>query len=204
MSNKIIKNIAITKSFFDSSLLNNREGQTINRLIISLLNKNNCNVVQTVLGVDIGYNPISSNSGMANYYYLKKNDIKDSQICIFEASRFSPSLLLELINSANSKKPTLVLINKNSKDVNATEYKLFEEEYPYISVQEYTSEELDQIIKNFIELSKKMVPNARFTVRLSETMDNYLERLKLELNCSSKNEAVIKILEKSMQEQGII
>jgi len=35
-------------------------------------------------------------------------------------------------------------------------------------------------------------------------MDEYLDKMKLELGCSSKNEVVIKILEKTMQEEGII
>lgn len=204
MSNKNLKSISITKSFFDSSLLNNREGQQINKKIISLLNKNNCNVVQTVLGVDIGYNPISSKSGMANYYYLKLNDIKDSQISVFEASNSSASLILEIIGSANNKKPTLVLINAQTNNVNSAEYRLLEKEYPYISVAEYNNDELEEIISNFIERSKRMVPNTRFTVRLSQIMDEFLDKMKLELGCSSKNEVVIKILEKTMQEEGII
>ena len=200
MSNKIINSPVIT-SFFDSSLPQTKDNQEKNKEIISLLNKFKCNVIQTVIGVDISFADMPSSSGISNYFQLKSNDIKEADICVFEMSIITPSIMLEFIDAINNRKPVLIIYDKNICNPKTCEYSLLEEYSSYVTVCESSQDDLASSIGKYIANSVKLMPVNRFTVRLNSVLSAYLEKLKPELNCSSKNDVVVKILEKMIKEE---
>jgi hypothetical protein len=198
MSNKN-QNLPVITSFFDSNLPLNKDNQQRNIEIISLLNKNKCNVIQTVIGVDISFADMPSSSGVANYFQLKVKDIKDSDLCVFEMSIITPTIMMEFIEAINSRKAVLVIYDSDISNSKKQEYAIFSEYSSYVTVCDSASKDFGLVVANFIENSVKLMPVNRFTVRLNAVLSDYLEKLKPDLNCNSKNDVVIKILEQMMQ-----
>jgi len=176
----------IIKAFFESSSNDSKQ----NLEIISLLNKHNCNVMQTVMGSDLNYVPDSSKKASINIFSGKIKDIVDCDVFICEIKENSPSLFFLIFEALDRKKPVLALY-KEGGSVNES---WLNQKYNVFYLEKYNKENLEEIIKNFLSIVQKKLLTSRFTIRLNEELCNYTDYLKTKYGCSSRNDVIFKLL----------
>lgn len=186
-------NKKIIKAFFDSSNKNNSD----NLEIISLLNKYNCNVVQTVIGADLNYTVGDSGAkASVNVFSNKVKDIIDCDVFICEISKNIPSLFFLIFEALDRKKPVLALY-KDGQDLNEA---WLNQKYELLKLEKYENGNVEEIISNFLNFAYKKFPTSRFTVRLNDELCGYIDYLKPKLGCSSRNDVILKLLDNMKKE----
>ena len=186
-------NKKVIKAFFESSIKDDNK----NLKIISLLNKHNCNVMQTVIGTDLNY-PSGSTGDKAsvNIFGDKIKDIVDSNVFICEISDITPSLLSLIFEGINRKKPVLALYKKGT----LPNEEWLSEKYPLLKLKEYEEGDLEEIISEFLDFAHRKLLTSRFTIRLNEELCDYTDYLKSRFGCSSRNEVILKLLDDMREE----
>lgn len=187
----------IITAYFDS-LPATRKAEKNCLKIISLLNKHGCNVIQTVIGTELNHAGIQGPKAAANIYSLKLEDIQKADIFICEMSNPSPTLAIEVWEALRLLKPTLVLYFEQSPSRPDTAF--LGNPSRLLSVEIYNKDDLEEKIRRFLKRAQRRIVGNRFTVRLTKEINEYLEFLKVKLSCSSKNEVVMKILERLINE----
>lgn len=187
----------IVTAYFDS-LPATRKAERNCLKIISLLNKHGCNVTQTVIGTELSYTEIQGPKAATNIYSLKLKDIQKADIFVCEMSNLSPTLAIEVWEALRLLKPTLVLYFEQSSSRPDTAF--LGSPSKLLTVEIYNKNDLEEKIKRFLKKAQRRIVGNRFTVRLTKEMNEYLEFLKVKLRCSSKNEVVMKILERLINE----
>ncbi len=189
------KNKKIIKAFFDSSNKNNNE----NLEIISLLNKYNCNVVQTVIGADLNYTiGGSGDKASLNIFSNKVKDIIDCDVFICDISKNTPSLFFLIFEALDRKKPVLALY-KDEQELDET---WLNQKYDLLKLEKYDNKNLENIISDFLNFAYKRFPTSRFTVRLNDELCDYIDHLKPKLGCSSRNDVILKLLDNTQKEDA--
>jgi hypothetical protein len=176
----------IIKAFFESSSNDSKQ----NLEIISLLNKHNCNVIQTVMGSDLNYVPDASKKASTNIFSSKIKDIIDCDVFICEITENTPSLFFLIFEALDRKKPVLALY-KEETNINED---WLNQKYDIFYLEGYNKENLEGIIKNFLSTVQKKLLTSRFTIRLNEELCNYTDYLKTKYGCSSRNDVIFKLL----------
>jgi len=190
----------ILKVYFDSDPIYDQEKEKLFQKIIGLLNKNNCNVVQTIIGVDLGFIDFYGKKAADNLFASKIKDIVDNDIFICEISTITPMLSFEIFEALNLKKPVLALYQESPSYI--PDISLLGNPSPLLTLTNYNYDNLEPKIIEFIKKAGNQIPIDRFTVRLSKDLGTYLDHLKTKMDCSSKNEVIIKIIEKFKNEEG--
>jgi hypothetical protein len=188
-----MKKEKILKAYFDNSSRRVNGAERTNTIIIDLLNKYGCNVIQTTMGTDITYSENVGDKASVNIFLAKRNDNRVADVLVYEVSDMSVVNWYMIFEAIQNRKPVLALFRSNT--LSKTEIQFLETVSEYIYPREYTEEDLDAIVREFIGSSKRKIPSSRFTVRLSEDLDELVEQLKNEYDCSSKNDTIIRILE---------
>lgn len=188
----------IIKVYFDSNFSRNGKDEIIIQKIITLLNKFNCNVVQTLIGVDLGYLENQGKKAAGNIYNSKLKDIIDNEIFVCDISFPSVTLSFEIFEALKLKKPVLALYH--DKSLFPPDIAFLGNPSPLLFLSSYNEDSLESIIENFLKNAKNKIPIDRFTVRLSKEISDYLNFLKITNNCSSKNEVLVNLLEKMISE----
>ncbi len=187
------KNKKIIKAFFDSSSQNDNE----NLEVVSLLNKYNCNVVQTVIGADLNYTIGGSGAKASiNIFSNKVKDIIDCDVFICEISKNTPSIFFLIFEALDRKKPVLALY-REGQDPNEG---WLNQKYDLLKLEPYDSKNLEDIISNFLSFAYKKFPTSRFTVRLNDELCGYIDYLKPKLGCSSRNDVILQLLDNMKKE----
>jgi hypothetical protein len=176
----------IIKAFFESSINDSKE----NLKIISLLNKYNCNVMQTVIGSDLNYVPDSSKKASINVFSDKIKDIVDSDVFICEVSENTPSLFFLIFEALDRKKPVLALY----KEGTTIKENWLNEKYDVFYLEEYNEENLEEKISEFLKIVQGKLLTSRFTIRLNDELCKYTDYLKTKYGCSSRNDVIFKLL----------
>lgn len=187
----------ILKAYFDNSSRRANGTERINTIIIDLLNKYGCNVIQTTMGTDITYSDNVGDKASINIYLAKRNDNRVADILVYEVSEMSVINWYMIFEAIQNRKPVLILFRR--KTLSQTEIQFLETVSEYIYPREYAEEDLDTIISEFIRSSKRKIPSSRFTVRLSDDLNSLVDQLKDEYECSSKNDTIIRILEEKKE-----
>jgi len=190
----------IIKVFFDSNPVSSKKTETNNQKIINLLNKYGCNVIQTIMGVELSYLEMQGKKAAFNIYNSKLKDIYDNDILVCEASFPSPTLIFEIFEALNHKKPVLVLYDE--KQLGTPDIALLGNPSNLLALEAYDENNLEKRIADFLKRARGKVPINRFTVRLTKEMSEYLNRLKAKMHCSSKNDVILEILEKMAREDS--
>lgn len=189
---------SILRAYFDSCPISNKKEELNNREIIALLNKHGCNVTQMVMGIDLPYLDKQSGEAAANIYASKLRDIRETDVFVCEMTYVSASIIFEIYEALNQKKPVLVLVSEQNQE--ALDIALLGNPSDLLFVEVYSEKKLEEIITRFLKKARKKIPVSRFTVRLTQEMGDYLNHLKGKLGCSSKNEVVVNLLEEMMRE----
>jgi len=190
----------IIKVFFDSNPVSSKKTETNNQKIINLLNKYGCNVIQTVMGVEFSYSEMQGKKAAFNIYNSKLKDIYDNDILVCEVSFPSPTLIFEIFEALNHKKPVLVLYDE--KQMRTPDIALLGNPSNLLVLEVYNENNLEKKIADFLKKARKKISIARFTVRLTKEMSEYLNHLKAKMQCSSKNDVILEILEKMARENS--
>lgn len=190
----------IFKVFFDSNPVSTKKTEINNQKIISLLNKYGCNVIQTVMGVELSYLEMQGKKAAFNIYNSKLKDIYDNDILVCEASFPSPTLIFEIFEALNHKKPVLVLYDE--KEIGTPDIALLGNPSNLLVLEAYNENDLEKKIADFLKKARGKIPINRFTVRLTKEMGDYLNFLKAKMQRSSKNEVILEILEKMAREDS--
>lgn len=186
----------IVRAYFDALPKSRFDEENCQR-VINILSKCGCNVVQTALGVGWGYLADWGKEAASNIYTSKIADIKKADIVVFEMSQNSPLLSFESLEAINCSKPTLILYNQ--KIENRPDIAVLGHPSRNLEAQVYDENNLEGVIEGFVKTARKRIPQTRFTVRLSEELDGYLNFLKAKLKLSSKNDVVVKIIEERVE-----
>ncbi|MEA2020370.1 MAG: hypothetical protein U9M98_01495 [Patescibacteria group bacterium] len=186
----------IVRAYFDAQP-KQKEEEVLCHKIVDILSQKGCNVIQTTLGIEWDYMEEWGREAATNIYSSKIEDIKSSDIIVLEMSRKSHLLDFEAVEAINQSKPSLILFNKNKNE--RPDVALLGHPSSNLKIIVYKEENLEKIIEDFLKKAQKKVPRVRFTVRLSEEINNYLKFLKAKLKLSSKNDVVNKILEEKMK-----
>lgn len=186
----------IIRAYFDAQPENKEEEANCNN-ILDILSQKGCNVIQTILGTEWSYMEEWGEEAATNIYTSKMEDIQSSDIVVLDMTNKTHLLDFEALEAVNQSKPTLVLFDKDKKP--RPDVALLGHPSKNLKVALYEKNGLETIIDNFIERASKRIPRVRFTVRLSEDLNNYLKFLKAKLKLSSKNDVVTEILKESME-----
>lgn len=190
----------IIKVFFDCNPVSTKKTEINNQKIINFLNKYGCNVIQTVMGVELFYLEMQGKKAAFNIYNSKLKDIYDNDILVCEASFLSPTLIFEIFEALNHKKPVLVLYDE--KEMGTPDIALLGNPSNLLILEAYNENNLEKKIADFLKKARGKIPINRFTVRLTKEMSEYLNYLKAKMQCSSKNEVILKVLEKMITEDN--
>lgn len=186
MSSKLIKS-KIIKAFYDSLIENTNH----NLKIITLLNSNGCNVVQTAAATDMNYIAgLNSSKASINIFSNKVKDIMSCNAFICEISKNTPSLFSLMFEALERKKPVLALY----QDGSLPNEDWLSQKYDLLHLRKYNDENLEKIIKEFVEFARKKLPTSRFTIRLNDELCDYIDYLKAKFGCSSRNDVILKVV----------
>lgn len=188
----------IIRTFFDSNTNLTKKQEINNQKIINLLNKHGCNVIQTVMGVELFFQESYGKAAAANIFHSKIKDINENEIFVCEASSPSPTLVFEIFEALGCKKPVLVLYNE--QEASNLDIAFLGNPSNLLSLESYNEQNIESKIVEFLKKAKGKIPVSRFTVRLTKEISDYLNFLKAKMQCSSKNDVVLKILEKMLVE----
>lgn len=191
----------IIKVFFDCNPVSTKKTEINSQKIIGLLNKYGCNVVQTVMGAELFYLETQGKKAAFNIYNSKLKDIYDNDILVCEASFPSPTLIFEIFEALNHKKPVLVLYDE--KEMGTPDIALLGNPSNLLVLEAYNENNLEKKIADFLKKARGKIPVNRFTVRLTKEISEYLNYLKAKMQCSSKNDVILEILEKMITEDNI-
>ncbi len=186
----------IIKAYFDAQPQSKADEIHCNK-ILDILSQKGCNVVQTILGVEWNYMEEWGEEAASNIYNSKIEDIKSADIVVLDMTNITHLLDFEALEALKQSKPTLILFNKEK--FSRPDVALLGHPSGTLKVSLYNQDNLEKIIENFIEGANKKIPRVRFTVRLSEEINNYLKFLKAKLELSSKNDVVTEILKEHME-----
>ncbi len=186
----------IIRAYFDAQPQSKTDEINCNK-ILDLLSQKGCNVVQTILGVEWNYMEEWGEEAASNIYNSKIEDIKSADIVVLDMTNITHLLDFEALEALKQSKPTLILFNKEK--FSRPDVALLGHPSGTLKVSLYNQDNLGKIIENFIEGANKKIPRVRFTVRLSEEINNYLKFLKAKLELSSKNDVVTEILKEHME-----
>ncbi len=192
----------IIRTYFDSAPVGNRQAEINNQKIIGYLNKHGCNVVQTVMGTDLSYLEMQGKKAAANVFKAKLKDIDDNDIFVCEASDTSATLIFEIFEALNKRKPVLLLYYEGG--LKTPEAAFLGHPSNLLTLETYSDDNLEVIIANFLKKAKSKIPVSRFTVRLTKEASDYLNYLKVKMGCSSKNDVILKILDDLLLEDQSI
>lgn len=190
----------ITKVFFESNPISTKKEEANNQKIINLLNKFDCNVVQTVMGVEFSYLEMQGKKAAGNIYNSKLKDIIENDIFVCEASSTTPTLIFEIFEALNRRKPVLVLYD--DKQIKTPDIALLGNPSNLLILEAYNDQNLEEKISSFLKKTRNKIPVNRFTVRLTKELSEYLNYLKSKMKCSSKNDVILQILEKMFAEDS--
>lgn len=190
----------IIRAFFDSGPAISKEREESNKKIINFLNKHGCNVVQTVMGVELSYLDKQSEKAATNIYAAKLNDIRDADVVVCEISLAATTVVFEIFEALKQRKPVLVLCDEQNQST--LDAALLGNPSNLLSVEVYNETNLEEKIGQFIKRARRRIPVSRFTVRLTKEMGDYISFLKAKMKCSSKNDVIVKILEQMIREDN--
>lgn len=189
----------IIRVFFDSNPALSSAEEKNNEIIINLLNKHGCNVIQTVMGTDWDDTNLHGKKAAYNIYASKLKDIQKCDTFVCEMSVVSASLVFEIFEALKANKPALVLYNERIR--RNPDLALIGNPSNILSVRLYNESNLEEIITKFIKESSNKMPASRFTVRLSKEAGDYLNYLKVKMKLGSKNDVIVNLIEKLMREE---
>jgi tRNA pseudouridine-54 N-methylase len=182
----------IIKAFFESS----KNDSKLNLKIISLLNKYNCNVMQTVIGSDLSYLSDSSEKAAINIFSDKIKDIIDCDVFICEITENVPSLFFLIFEALERKKPVLALYEEGT----SINEEWLNQKYDVFYLEKYNNKSLEETISNFLSVVQTKLLTSRFTIRLNEELCTYTDFLKTKYGCSSRNDVIFKLLNDAKKE----
>lgn len=97
--------------------------------------------------------------------------LKTADVVLIEGSFFNFETASLLHEAIAYKKPVLVLVDKEQKDLDTMpKFQLSE----YVEVREYTIDTYEEAIQNFIEINRNE-PLSRFNIMLERKQKNYLD-----------------------------
>lgn len=132
------------------------------------------------------------------YREVLKN-IRDSDVFICDMTFGSPGVAMVVQDAVyRYKKPSLVLYHESKVGKLAAPFVGNPSRLLYTS--KYNERTLEDILHKFLNKSIQKIPSGRFTVRMTEETDQYIEYLRVLWRESSKNRVVNRIIEKEMCE----
>lgn len=182
------KNLRI---YFEGPQAREKEQENKYRAIIKSIKKNNCHISCFLFNTNKKNKMPSSN--IPELYKKTLTEMNKSDAFVAEMTFGNPILAVEIHQAVHEfKKPALILTHE-SANIRPEVYFL-KQTSKLLKIKKYSFENLDQIIKNFADCVKGKIPCIRFTLRLDEETDDYLEYMKLKIKESSKNQVILKLL----------
>lgn len=185
------------KIFFDGSLAGKKEYEEEYRLVVNTLKAVGCGVRQMILEGSWEEKERYSEKELADIYKKVLSGIRSSDAFVCEMTYDSPSLAMEVQDAIYKyKKPALILRKKKKVGQLGAPFTGNPSKLLFIST--YDKNNLTEVLRSFIRKAKRKIPSERFTVRMAEELDEYIEYLKILWKESSKNDVVTRLIKKEM------
>lgn len=186
-------------AYFEGSLAGSKEYKENYKKIISSLESYGCDVKHLIFEDNWEHKQKRTKKEATDVYNKILKEITSADFLVAEMTFGSPSVAMEISEAINKyKKPVLMLYHESKQGTPGAPFRGNSSKLLFI--EKYSFSNLDHTIKKFLERVKSKIPSAKFTVRLSEELNEYTEHLKNKWNESSKNQTLLRILQERMDQ----
>ena len=187
------------KAYFETSIAGKDKYLPLYKKIVSELESLGCQVRQSIFEVSFEEKEKMSKEEAANVYKRILREIAQSDVFICDMTYPSPGVAMEVQDAIyRFKKPALVLYHE-SKEGGKPGAPFYGNPSKLLFLDYYNEDNLKHILKSFLRRAKRKIPSERFTVRMNEELDEYVEFLKILWKESSKNDVVTRLILKEME-----
>jgi hypothetical protein len=185
------------KVYFEGSIAGKESYSEHYKRIITALTQANCDVTETIFQVTIEEARERTQVDAKEIYSNILKMIKNSDIFVVDMTYGSPSLAM-LIQDAiyRFSKPILMLVYKTKEGKRGVPFA--GNTSKLLTIKEYSFENLNEVIADFLKKVKYKVLSTRLSVRLTAEVDEYLEFKKLQTKEISKNQTLLNLFEELM------
>lgn len=187
-----------TKVYFTASLSGKKTYQKQYDSILHTLKKNDTDVI-TYINDDSWENKEARSKKDAKLVYKRAlRAIDKADLVIVDMTYASPAVAMEIQDAIHKyKKPVLMLTHISNSGTPGAPF--WGNPSKLLEIKKYELNELESIIKSFLQKVEDRILSVKYTVRIDAELDRFLEFSKLELGETSKNQVILELLRNEME-----